>query len=275
MGIAPSSMQCVRSRAAGAVRSKSGRCVTSSIAIGLTYNADRAVEAGIKCAKQSLVFWHVAGEFVRTRVRRAWTSLEQLCDGSSRWIKVRGFWFPLHRTSWKQAGGEGVYWSLTGVGYSAELIQVLSRDILSVHWALAATHWDGAGLERGCDVSIIKQHLRFFETRENHAMYGALLSAATGGCWPKAHVARLLHVEQDESCVRCGAVLDDSSHQKWSCPVINAIPHDDVRKSQHLFQRAKCEKNSSPCFWTRGLVPAEWMEVPVGCGRTTRKAQFL
>ena len=182
------------------------------------------------------------------------------------------FWFPLHRTSWKQAAGEGVYWSLTGVGYSAELIQVLSRDILSVHWALAATHWDGAGLERGCDVSIIKQHLRFFETRENHAMYGALLSAATGGCWPKAHVARLLHVEQDESCVRCGAVLDDSSHQKWSCPVINAIPHDDVRKSQHLFQRAKCEKNSSPCFWTRGLVPAEWMEVPVGCGRTTRES---
>ena len=84
-------MQCVRSRAAGAVRPKSGRFVTSSIAIGLTYNADPAVQAGIKCVKHSLVFWHVAGEFVRTRVRRAWTSLQQLCDGSSRWMKVRGF----------------------------------------------------------------------------------------------------------------------------------------------------------------------------------------
>ena len=38
-----------------------------------------------------------------------------------------------------------------------------------------------------------------------------------------------------------------------------AIPHDDVRKSQHLFQRAKREKNMNPCFWTRGMVPAEWM----------------
>ena len=41
----------------------------------------------------------------------------------------------------------------------AELSQVLLRDILSVHWARAVTHWDGAGLEKGCDVSNIKQHL--------------------------------------------------------------------------------------------------------------------
>ena len=79
-------------------------------------------------------------------------------------------WFPHHPTNWKQAGGEGVYWSFTGVGDSAELIQVLSLDILSVHWARAATDWGGAGLEKGCDVSIIKQHLLFFETREHHAM---------------------------------------------------------------------------------------------------------
>ena len=44
--------------------------------------------------------------------------------------------------------------------------------------------------------------------------------------------------------------------------MIDAIPHDNIRKSQHLFQRAKREKNTSPCFWTRGMVPAEWVEVP-------------
>ena len=88
-----------------------------------------------------------------------------------------------------------------------ELIQVLSRDLLSVHGARAA-HCDGAGLEKGCDVSITKQHLRFFET------------AAT--------VAP--HVELDESCVRSGAVRGDAVHQVWSCPVINAFPHDDIRK---------------------------------------------
>ena len=71
-------------------------------------------------------------------------------------------WFPHHPTNWKQVGGEGVYWCFTGVGDSSELTQVLWRDILSVHWARAGNHWDGVVLEKGCDVSIIKQHLRFF-----------------------------------------------------------------------------------------------------------------
>ena len=80
--------------------------------------------------------------------------------------------------------------------------------------------------------------------------------------WPKARVAGLLHVELDESCVRCRAVRDDSFHPIWSCSVINAIPNDNARKSQYLFPRAKREKNTSPCFWARGMVPSEWMEVP-------------
>ena len=42
-----------------------------------------------------------------------------------------------------------------------------------MHRARAATHWDGPSEERGRDVAIIKEHLRFFEKRENHAMYGA------------------------------------------------------------------------------------------------------
>ena len=56
MGIAPSTMQGIRTRAAGAVCPKSGRCVTSSIAIGLLHNADPAVQTGIECVKQWLVF---------------------------------------------------------------------------------------------------------------------------------------------------------------------------------------------------------------------------
>ena len=91
-------------------------------------------------------------------------------------------------------------------------------------------------------------------------MYGALLTAA-GACWPRARVAGLPHVELDESCVRCGALRDDSFHQIWSCLVINAIPHVIVGKSEHLFHRAKCENNTSHCFWIRGMVPGM---VPVG-----------
>ena len=107
----------------------------------------------------------------------------------------------------------------------------------------------------------VKQHFRVFEKRWNHATYDTLLTAAMGACWPKARVAGQPHVDLDDSCVRHGAVRDDSFHQVWSCPVINAIPHDNTRNSQHLFQGAKREKNTSLCFWTSGMVPVEWMEV--------------
>ena len=108
--------------------------------------------------------------------------------------------------NWKLAGGEGVYLSFTGVGGSAELLQVSSRDILSVHWTHAATHQDGAGLEKCCDVSIIKQHLRFFEKRENHGMYGAMLTAATAACWPKTGSWSFPRRAGWMLCGRCGAV---------------------------------------------------------------------
>ena len=54
------------------------------------------VSAGkIECIKRWLVFWHNSDEFVRRRVRRAWKlSLEQLRDGSSRWMKVQGWFVP-------------------------------------------------------------------------------------------------------------------------------------------------------------------------------------
>ena len=82
---ASTTMQGSRSRAADAVSPKSGRFVTSSIATGLPHTADPAVQAGIECVKQWLVFWQNSDEFVRKRVRRAWKlDLEQLANKSSR-----------------------------------------------------------------------------------------------------------------------------------------------------------------------------------------------
>ena len=82
------------------------------------------------------------------------------------------------------------------------MIELLSRDIMSVHWnraPTAATHCDCAGLEDGSDVSTPEQRLRFFDILENHATCGALLTAAqeladprllrpafTTSCWMRA-----------------------------------------------------------------------------------------
>ena len=83
---------------------------------------------------------------------------------------------------------------------SAEMMELLSRDIMSVHWNRSVMHQDGAWHQRVCDVSIIKQHLRFSEKRENHAMYGALLAADAGACWSMPRVAGLPHIVLDACC---------------------------------------------------------------------------
>ena len=192
--IAPSSVRGIRSRAADAVCPKHGGCVSSSIAISLLNNADPAVQAGIECVKQWSVHWQTLMN--RTRVRRTWKlSLEQLRDGMSRWMKVRGAvravvcvlfdggWFPLQPTNWKQAGREGVYWSFTSVGHSAELIQDLSRGILS---RCVGPVWRPIGMEKVLRKGVTSPLSSsicvfiFYEKRENHAVYGALLTAAAG-----------------------------------------------------------------------------------------------
>ena len=168
--------------------SRAAWCVTSSIEIGLLHNADPAVQAGIECIKQWIVIWHSSGEYQRTRVRGAWRlGLEQPRDGSSRWMKVLGSMravicvlLDVGSCFTRLTGSRLALLECTGLSRvrvdSAEWVEILSRDILSVHWAQAATHCDGAGLEKGCDVSTVKQQFCCFsKKRENHAMYGALL----------------------------------------------------------------------------------------------------
>ena len=83
-----------------------------------------------------------------------------------------------------------------GVGDSAALIQVLSEDILSVHWARAATHWDGAqSIERLRRFRHQAAFAFFFflEMREPRHVWGAsdrscgclLAEGARGGASPR------------------------------------------------------------------------------------------
>ena len=139
-----------RSRAADAVCPMSGRCVTSSITVGLPHIADPAVQAGIECIKQWLVVWS----------GRLWTSINARSSGGpgasasssvtldegSRPMRaimcvlLDAVWFLLHPSNWKQAGGAGdagVHWVVYGSG---ELVEIMSHDVMSVHWVRAATH---------------------------------------------------------------------------------------------------------------------------------------
>ena len=117
-------MQGIRSRAADAVCPKSGGCVTSSVAIGLPLYAALPCRQGIECVKQWLVFWQNFDEYLRTRETQSRAAPRQelpLAEGSGLTKAVMcvlfdAGWFLVHHTNWKQAGGNGVYWSFTGVG---------------------------------------------------------------------------------------------------------------------------------------------------------------
>ena len=79
--IAPSTMQGISSHAADAVCPKSGRCVTSSSAIGSCHNADPAVKAGRERVLQG-------SDDARACAELGGSALSS--DKSSRWVKVRG-----------------------------------------------------------------------------------------------------------------------------------------------------------------------------------------
>ena len=95
------------------------------------------------------------------------------------------------------------------------------------------------GLEKGCDVSIIHLHWR------------------SGACRRRARVA-LFHVELDKKLLP--GVVRSVTIPCTNLVLLNAIPYDNIRKSHH-FSSAR-SANTSPCFWTRAMVPAGWMEMP-------------
>ena len=157
-------------------------------------------------------------------------------------------WLPLHPTNWKQAGGEGVYWSFAGVRDFAELVQVLSRDTLSVHWMRRPT-----GMERVLSATFPpSSRICDFSTNVRTTPCTVRCSRQL-----RARVGRRLVSRGCPASIwmKAASGAGRSVHQICSCPVTNAFPHDNIRKSQHLFQRAKWEKNA--CFWSRGVVPAE------------------
>ena len=182
MGIALSTMQGIRSRAEDAMCPKSGRCVTSKYC-SLVCPTMRTppCKPGSSVSSEWLVFPAQAlmNKYVRTRAcaELGGSASSSSATGSSRWLKVHGpmravmrvhfsRWFGSRSTPPNCKPG---WWVKVSTGLSrvcvdsAELVHVLSRrHPVGVHWARAAGRWDGAGLERSCDVSIVKQHLHCF-----------------------------------------------------------------------------------------------------------------
>ena len=86
-------------------------------------------------------------------------------------------------------------------------------------------------------------------------------TTTTGACWPFAR--RALAGFRRGDCPRgCGADCDDNVHTIWECPATEAMDHPAVRDTAPLAKYAIRDRQSLTCYWGRGIVPRQWLELP-------------
>ena len=54
------------------------------------------------------------------------------------------------------------------------------HDAIRPRWAHFATHFVGSGMGEGADFTVIKKHLKYYESRGMTDRYAALLAPAAG-----------------------------------------------------------------------------------------------
>ena len=98
-------------------------------------------------------------------------------------------WKSPQPTFWSDAtgfadGGER-WWFFNGTGGIDELLRAVHHDAMAPMWKHGARHFDGGGLEEGADLTVLKKHLKFYESHGQIDRYTALMTIAAGACWPR------------------------------------------------------------------------------------------
>ena len=139
-------------------------------------------------------------------------------------------------------------------------------------WLHAASHFDGAGVEHGIDFTVIKRHLKHYESRGMNDRYAALLTIAAGACWTRkrkfdndlvsAAVCALCNADRpldgddalddgDDALAYCG----DSLCFFWRCPKLRALESGPAKDAVEATKHLEKDAGGTPCFWLRGLAP--------------------
>eukprot|EP00959_Pyramimonas_sp_CCMP1952_P161523 3377575-Pyramimonas_sp.AAC.1 len=88
-----------------------------------------------------------------------------------------------------------------------------------------------------------------------------LVNIATGGFWTKQRkVDELKGYRGNAICDRCREHPETPCHRAWGCPKNTGSPA--YMASEELVPQALTQVDTAECFWLRGLIPSQWLEVP-------------
>ena len=66
----------------------------------------------------------------------------------------------------------------------------------------------------------------------------------------------------DPRCQRCFMAPDDEFHRYWVCVCNSRIDDPAAKDIQTLMTRAREDHLAYPCFWLRGMMPADLYRIP-------------
>lgn len=281
-GIAPTTLRKLRTDAARATGILTrGLCTTTAIRLCFGAEQDPLIKARAQLLGNWAKMMAKPGGLLQ-QVRGVWRKAQlRLGTQADRiWKRVRGpitaVIATLRDLDWKSPfpdewiDFEGQRWQAGGsdlTALTARVAQSVERQV----WPVAATHPQGAGLERGADLVPATRLVRGL-SRAGCAPDAALVEhIAAGAMWGdlRRHQAGY---RADGVCRRCRQALDDDFHRVWACPCNEQITSRHVQGTQTMAAEALQEgQREHACFWVRGIVPLSWYQVPEPSAQRTRR----
>ena len=272
--MSPSTLRGLTSMAADAVSSQvKGQCPTTNIWLHLGQLNDPRIKTVLD---QVRVWMDLCTIGDRVTIARAWSAARWKFDQADNpWNTVKGpigatigtlyavGWKPLSPDRWIDSNN--VTWDyVPGSDYTNLINEIRDQTSLKI-WDRAAEHMDGAGLEKGADLSVLKQHIQWYTNKGMHTEAGLLGTIAAGGLWPqKRRFETEPPMVESPTCPHCGKAPQDSYHLFWGCEISACCAEEAVIKTNFLKHRARRCKPLQACLWMRGITPKEWtVQAPV------------
>ena len=286
-GIASGAMRTLRdqvARASGYYHE--GGCITTTLAIALGQSNDPHTRHVLDKVTWWLKHW-ACNPKEHPALEKTWAKLLPKLAKNEPWAcnYVKGptgalikalcelGWDPETPSKWVRPSSdpENPYvWQLEGLctkdgGCLQAILADIEEDCNSQLWAKAALHRGGEGLQGGCDLTVIKKHLKLYEQTGDACKAGMLMTAATGALWPMARKCEVFTNQATPDCPRCG-LKEDEFHRIWACTGNQQCTSQDnqgvIDSTEYLTASATEDRDGNLCFWTRGLVPSSWVQVP-------------
>ena len=277
LGWAPSRLLHVRRLAADASGFHyKGRCLTTSIAVGLGGDQDPAVTMPKNIIFHWISLMHQPG-FSFLRVERAWAACVAWMGSNSgcRWRRATGpmstciavlldaKWTPQSAGRWLDRTG-GLWGFDPEMIVSrlscAPLLDAIGSDIECDLWQAASLHRDGAAVAPGC-ATLVRQRVLQLIKKGDTREAGVLRAASVAGLWTplRKFEAGLL---SSPVCLLCGHHSAAEFHQCWECPSILSHP-SMIELDDHALTQVGCRLGKHDrTRWTRCLHKDPALDVP-------------